>query len=305
MNVILIAVLVLGAIGLTAAAVLYWASKRFAVYEDPRLALVSEVLPQANCGGCGFPGCAGFAGACVKAADAGSMEGLNCPVGGAPVMEQVAGILGLAAAKAAPQVAVVRCNGSCENRPRLARYQGAQSCRVQHLTGMGETGCSWGCLGCGDCVTACAFDAIHMNPETGLPEVDEEKCTACGACAKACPRDIIEIRLRGPKGRRVVVLCNSKDKGALANKVCKVSCIACGKCVKVCEKAQAITITDNLAYIEASKCILCRKCEEVCPKQAIHSINFPPRRPKPETPAAGQAAPTAAEAVAASPTLQA
>ena len=116
--------------------------------------------------------------------------------------------------------------------------------------------------------------------------------------AKACPRDIIEIRLRGPKNRRVVVLCNSKDKGPVANKVCKVSCIACGKCVKVCEKAQAITITDNLAYIDASKCILCCKCEEACPKQAIHAIHFPPRRPKAEAPATSKPAPEAVKPVA-------
>lgn len=129
---------------------------------------------------------------------------------------------------------------------------------------------------------ACQFDAIHINPETMLPEVDEEKCTACGACAKACPRQIIEIRLKGLKNRRMVVLCNNKDKGAIANKVCKASCIGCGKCVKVCEKFEAITLTNNLAYIDAEKCKLCRKCEEACPKGAIHAINFPPRKPKVE-----------------------
>jgi ferredoxin len=124
-----------------------------------------------------------------------------------------------------------------------------------------------------------------MNPETGLPEVDEEKCTACGACAKACPRGIIEIRLKGPKGRRVVVLCNNKDKGAIANKACKASCIGCGKCVKTCEKFEAITLENNLAYIDAEKCKMCRKCEEACPKGAIHAFNFPPRKPKAEEPA--------------------
>ena len=279
MNVILIAVLVLGAIGLIAAAVLYLASKKFAVYEDPRIGQVSAVLPQANCGGCGYPGCSGFAGACVKAADAGSLEGCFCPVGGQPVMTQVADLLGMAAVASAPKVAVVRCNGTCENRPRVVEFDGAHSCRVQNMTGMGETGCVWGCLGCGDCVKACKFDAIHMNPETGLPEVDEEKCTACGACAKACPRGIIEIRLKGLKNRRVIVLCNNKDKGAIANKACKASCIGCGKCTKVC-KFEAITLDSNLAYIDAEKCKLCRKCEEECPKQAIYAFNFPPRKPK-------------------------
>lgn len=278
MNLILVAVLVLGAIGLISALVLYFASHKFAVHEDARIGQVSEVLPQANCGGCGYPGCSGFAAACVKAADAGSLEGKLCPVGGQPVMEKVAGILGLSVAESAPMVAVVRCNGTCENRPRLVEYDGAQSCRVQQMTGMGETGCAYGCLGCGDCVSACKFGALTMNMETGLPEVNEDLCTACGACAKACPRTIIEIRPKGPKGRRMVVLCNNKDKGAVAGKSCKVACIGCGLCVKTCDKFEAITVTDNLAYIDPQKCKMCRKCEDVCPKGAIKAINFPPRK---------------------------
>lgn len=299
MNVILIAVIVLGALGLVSALVLFFASHKFAVHEDPRIGKVSEVLPQANCGGCGYPGCSGFAAACVKAADEGSLDGKLCPVGGQAVMEQVSAILGIAASAAAPRVAVVRCNGSCENRPRIAQFDGATSCRVQQMTGMGETACAYGCLGCGDCVSACQFGAIFMDPETGLPVVDEEKCTACGACAKACPRGVIEIRLKGPKGRRVVVLCNNKDKGAIANKACKVACIGCGKCVKTCEKFQAITLENNLAYIDAEKCKMCRKCEEACPKGAIQGFNFPPRKPKTETPA--QPAPVAEKQEATQP----
>lgn len=285
LDVILIAVCVLGLIGLASAVILFLVSHKFAVHEDPRISQVGAVLPQANCGGCGYPGCSGFAAACVKAADGGSLEGKLCPVGGQPVMEQVADILGMKVEVGAPKVAVIRCNGTCENRPRQAEFDGARSCRVQQMTGMGETGCAYGCLGCGDCVSKCQFDALHMNPETGLPEVDEEKCTACGACAKACPRGIIEIRLKGPKGRRMVVLCNNKDKGAIANKACKASCIGCGKCVKTCEKFEAITLENNLAYIDAEKCKMCRKCEEACPKGAIHAFNFPPRKPKAEEPA--------------------
>ncbi len=286
MNLILIAVIVLGGIGLVAALVLFAASKKFAVHEDPRIAQVAEVLPQANCGGCGYPGCAGFAGACVKAADAGSLDGHLCPVGGQPVMEKVAGILGMTAAASAPKVAVVRCNGTCEARPRVAEFDGAQSCRVQNMTGMGESLCGYGCLGCGDCVKACQFGAISINAD-GIAEVDETKCTACGACAKACPRGIIEIRLAGPKGRRLVVMCNNKDKGAIANKACKNACIGCGKCVKTCDKFEAITMENNLAWIDPEKCKMCRKCEEACPKGAIHAFNFPPRKPKAE----GEAAP--------------
>ena len=187
MNEIMIAVIVLGAIGLLSAVVLYVISHKFAVSEDPRLGEVAAVLPQANCGGCGYPGCSGFAAACVKAADGGSLEGKLCPVGGQPVMEKVASILGMTVGASTPKIAVVRCNGTCENRQRIAEFDGVQSCRVQNMTGMGETACAYGCLGCGDCVAQCQFGAITMNPVTGLPEVDEDKCGGCGSCAKACP----------------------------------------------------------------------------------------------------------------------
>lgn len=279
MDLILVAVISLGAIGLISAIVLFVASKKFAVYEDPRIGEVAEVLPQANCGGCGYPGCAGFAEACVKA---GSLEGKLCPVGGQPVMARVAAILGLEAASAEPKVAVVRCNGSCEHRPRTTRYDGVSSCAVANATYGGETDCTFGCLGCGDCVDACLFDAIHMNPETGLPEVDENACTACGACVKACPRRIIELRPKGKNNRRVYVSCVNKDKGAQTRKACSVGCIGCGKCVKVCP-FEAITLENNLAYIDPAKCKLCRKCEAECPQGAILAVNFPPRKPKVET----------------------
>lgn len=282
MSLILVAVISLGAIGLISAVILYVASKKFAVYEDPRIAQVAEVLPQANCGGCGFPGCSGFAAACVKA---GSLEGKMCPVGGQPTMEKVASILGLEAVASEPKVAVVRCNGTCANRPKLTQYDGVRSCVVANSTFGGETGCTFGCLGCGDCVSACQFDAIHMNPETGLPEVDESKCTACGACSKACPRNIIEIRPKGKNNRRVYVQCVNKDKGAVARKACAAACIGCGKCVKVC-LFEAITLENNLAYIDPAKCKSCRKCEMECPQQAIVAVNFPPRKPKAEAPAA-------------------
>ena len=140
------------------------------------------------------------------------------------------------------------------------------------------------------------------NPETGLPEVDEEKCTACGACSKACPRKIIEIRPKGKNNRRVVVMCVNKDKGAVANKACKASCIGCGKCVKVCP-FEAITLENNLAYIDPAKCKSCRKCEQECPKGAIQAINFPPRKPKVEAPA-GEAATKPAAAKVETPKVE-
>ena len=288
MDLILIAVISLGAIGLVSAIILFVASKKFAVYEDPRIAQVAEVLPQANCGGCGYPGCSGFAAACVKA---GSLEGKLCPVGGQPTMTKVAAILGLA---------VVRCNGTCANRPRVTQYDGVRSCVIANSTYGGETGCTFGCLGCGDCVEACKFDAIHMNPETGLPEVDEAKCTACGACSKACPRNIIEIRPKGKNNRRVYVQCVNKDKGAVARKACTAACIGCGKCVKVCP-FEAITLENNLAYIDPAKCKSCRKCEMECPQNAIIAVNFPPRKPKTEAAPADAAKPAVAKPAEAKP----
>ena len=282
MDFILTAVIVLGAIGLIAAIVLFVCSKKFAVYEDPRIGQVNELLPGANCGGCGFAGCGGMADALVKGADLGSIDGLNCPVGGSEVMGQVADLLGMAIANGDPMVAVVRCNGTCELRPKVNEYSGLRTCAAMHACGAGETNCGFGCLGCGDCVAACQFDAIHINPETGLPEVDEDKCTACGACAKACPRNIIELRKKGPKNRRVFVSCVNKDKGAVAMKACKAACIGCGKCVKEC-KFEAITVENNVSYIDFNKCRLCKKCVDVCPTKAIHAVNFPAPKPAPST----------------------
>ncbi|GAD05662.1 ferredoxin [Porphyromonas crevioricanis] len=287
--IILTTVVVLVVIGAIGSLLLFLAAKKFEVKEDPRIGQVAEVLPQANCGGCGFPGCSGFASACAKAD---SLDGLFCPVGGADVMNKVADILGMSAGAADPMVAVVRCNGDCEARPRTNTYDGAMSCAIAAALYSGETGCSYGCLGCGDCVAACNFGAIHMNPETGLPEVDEEKCTACGACVKACPKHIIELRKKGPKSRRIFVSCVNKDKGGVAKKACTNACIGCSKCLKEC-KFEAITIENNLSYIDWQKCRLCRSCVEVCPTHAIHELNFPPRKPKPEVPAAKPEATTA------------
>lgn len=275
MNLVLIATLSLGIIGAISAVILYFVAQKFKVYEDPRNGQVEEALPGANCGGCGYPGCKGFADACVKAE---SLDGLLCPVGGTPVMKKVAAILGREVAESTPKVAVLRCNGSCNNRPKTNLYNGAKSCAIEASLYGGETDCAFGCLGNGDCVKACAFDAIHMNPETGLPEIDDEKCTACGACVKACPKMIIELRKKGPKSRRIFVSCVNKDKGATARKACIAACIGCGKCAKECP-FDAITIENNLAYIDDNKCRLCRKCEAVCPTGAIHAINFPPRKP--------------------------
>ena len=277
MSVLLSAVVTLGAIGAGSAAILYFVGRKFHVEEDPRIEEVQEALPAANCGGCGFPGCASFANACVKAE---TLDDLYCPVGGQETMNKVAEILGKTAVVAAKKIAVVRCGGSCDERPRLNLYDGAPNCAIAAALYGGDTGCSFGCLGLGDCVESCTFDAIHINPVTMLPEVEEDKCTACGACVKACPKNIIELRKQGPKSRRIYVNCVNKDKGASAKKACNVACIGCSKCQQVCP-FEAITIENNLAFIIDDRCRLCRKCVSACPTNSILELNFPPRKETP------------------------
>lgn len=297
MNVILWTIVIITVLGLVLSLVLYLVAKKFKVEEDPRIDEIEAVMPGANCGGCGFAGCRAFAKACV---DAGNLDSNFCPVGGNDVMKKVASVLGIEVKEKAPMVAVVRCNGSCENRPRTNTYDGVSSCRIKAALYAGDTGCSFGCLGCGDCVAACQFGAIKMNPETGLPVVDENLCTACGACAKACPKNVIELRNKGPRGMRVFVSCINKDKGAVARKACKAACIGCGKCAKVCTH-DAITVENNLAYIDFTKCKLCRKCVAECPTGAIHEVNFPVLKPKPAAPAAKAVADAKPAAPAAKP----
>lgn len=278
-QVILYAVLALGAIGIAAAIILYFVSQKFKVIEDPRIDEVAEQLPGANCGGCGYAGCRNFAEAIVAA---GNMDNLSCPVGGNAVSINIAPILGIVAVEKAPMIAVVRCNGTKINAPAKSLYDGAQTCAYANSLFAGESGCPNGCLGCGDCVDACNFDAMYMDKTTGLPVVIEDKCVSCGACVKACPRNIIELRLQGKKSRRIYVDCVNKEKGAIARKNCSVACIGCGKCVKACE-FDAITLVNNLAYIDAEKCKLCRKCAAECPTGAIVEMNFPPRKEKEAT----------------------
>ena len=282
---ILIAVIVLGAIGAFFAVVLYFVAQKFKVVEDPLIDEVAEVLPGANCGGCGKAGCRAFAEACVAQH---SLEGLRCAPGGDAVAAKIAELLGCAVEQGEPQVAVVRCHPANCGENRRSNYDGLKSCAFAATVYTGENGCPFGCLGCGDCVAACQFDAIHMDAETGTPVVDEEKCTACGACAKACPRRVIELRNKGNKGRRVFVRCINKEKGAVAMKTCKNACIGCGKCAKVCP-FEAITVSDNVAYIDYTKCKACRKCVTECPVHAITDVNFPAPAKKLEPPKPAEA----------------
>ncbi|MCQ2331785.1 MAG: Fe-S cluster domain-containing protein [Paludibacteraceae bacterium] len=280
MNIVITSIVILGAIGCLSAVILYFVAKKFKVEQDDRIDQIVEVLPGANCGGCGFAGCQGFATACVKA---GSLENKFCPVGGAPVMQKVGSILGVEASEVEPMVAVVRCNGTCANRPKTNTYDGAKNCRIAASHYAGETACGYGCLGFGDCAAACNCGAIKVNPETGIVEIDEELCVGCGACAKACPHNVIEIRKKGLKGRRVYVGCVNKDKGAVARKACKAACIGCGKCEKTCPFG-AIKVENNVAYIDFNVCKLCRKCVVECPTGAIKDVNFPtpPVKPAPK-----------------------
>jgi len=274
---VLLTIAMLSVLGLLAAVILYFVAQKFKVVEDPRIDLVNEALPGANCGGCGYTGCIAFAEALVKST---SFEGLNCPVGGADTMGKVALILDRQPVAVEPKVAVVRCNGTPDNAVRTSYYDGAMSCRIAHSLYGGTTGCQFGCLGCGDCVLACKFDAMYMDPVTELPVILDDKCVACGACVKACPRNIIELRKRNKKDRKIYVSCVNKDKGGPARKACKVACIGCGKCVKVCPY-DAITMENNLAFIDSYKCKLCRKCVAECPTGAILEIGFPGKEQKP------------------------
>jgi len=275
---VIITVISLSLLAFLAAVILYYISQKFRVYEDPRIDEVQEVLPAANCGGCGFPGCRNFAEALVKAE---TFEGLNCPVGGAETMAQAAKILGKEAPAVDPLVAVLLCNGSPEHRQRTSHYDGVLNCSIAHSLYGGDTDCSYGCLGHGDCVTACDFDAMYMDENTLLPVIIDDKCVACGACVRACPRHLIELRKKAKKDRKIYVACQNCDKGGPARKACKVACIACGKCEKVCE-FDAITIENNLAYIDSFKCTFCRKCVTECPTGSIIELNFPPRKQKTE-----------------------
>ena len=286
---VLFTILTLSLLGILAAVILYFVAQKFKVEEDPRIDDVEKMLPGANCGGCGFAGCRGLADALVSKDD---ISALFCPVGGAATMEGIATYLGKVAPKKEPTVATVRCGGVCSKRPRTNEYNGTKSCVIAASFYVGESACAYGCLGYGDCVEACAFDAIKVNPETGIAEVNPDKCTACGACVKACPKKIIELRKKWPKNRAVYVACASKDKGAVTMKACKAGCIGCGKCAKVCA-FDAITVENGLAYIDSQKCKLCRKCVNECPTGAIVLKGMDPLPKEPKAAPAKPAEPKA------------
>lgn len=249
---------------------LAFAAQKFAVKVDPKVEMVRDVLPGANCGACGFAGCQGYAEAVVTKPE---VPPNLCAPGKATVAEAVARITGKAAAAVEPNFARIMCQGGWSKSIKRFKYEGVQDCRAAVLAGGGDKACMYGCLGYGTCARVCPFGAITMN-EDHLPVVDITKCTGCRKCEQACPKKVIEVL---PASRQVLVACHSKDKGPETKKNCSVGCIACGKCVKICP-FDAPSITTNLSRIDLDKCKVCGLCVSPCPTGAI--VDFIPHRSK-------------------------
>jgi electron transport complex protein RnfB len=235
---IIVPILTMAVLGFLFSSGLAVAYKKLRVDEDPRVEKVSEILPQANCGACGFSGCRAFAEAVVR----GDAEAGGCPVGGQETAEQVADVLGLNVGEMIKKVARVHCRGFKDAAKSRGAYLGIATCAAAHLTG-GNKQCSYGCMGYGDCVRACLFEALYMGSD-GVPVVIEEKCTACGKCVDSCPRDIMELH---PLSQNILVYCRSLDGPKTARKLCKNACLACGICVRACP--DGIVMENNLAII--------------------------------------------------------
>lgn len=261
MNGIVLAIVAVSVIGLISAVVLSVASKFMAVPVDERFGPVRECLPGANCGACGYAGCDAYAQALISGDE--SRPNL-CVPGGADSAKGIGGLLGLEAGDVKPMIAVVKCNGTCENTADKEDYQSVNSCKAAKLFFGGKGTCTFGCMGLGDCAKVCPQDAISII--NGVAQVDPISCIGCGLCAKTCPNGVIEVI---PADFKVRVMCNNKQKGAAAMKACKASCIGCMKCVKTCQH-EAITVVDNLAHIDQDKCTGCGECAEACPKKCIH-----------------------------------
>jgi len=254
------AVLALSGLGLLFAVLLAIGSKAFHVEIDPREEEVLWALPGANCGGCGYPGCAGFAAAVISGEAA--VDG--CPVGGAALAKVLGEIMGQEAPTGNKKIAKVMCRGDREIAPERFKYDGIMTCQAATSVASGFKGCTFGCLGLGDCVEACAFDALKIG-EYGLPIVDAEKCVSCGKCVLACPRNLMQMV---DETKKVHILCSSHAKGADTRKVCKEGCIACQLCVKNCPVG-AISMDNNVAVIDYEKCINCGLCVAKCPMHTI------------------------------------
>jgi len=240
MSGLLISVLTMGLLGAVFAFGLSIAQKKLRVEEDPRIDAVEGVVPGANCGGCGYPGCRAFSEAVVK----GDAPPDGCPVGGKETAAAVAEILGIQLEESERRVAVLMCRGTNEAAKRKAEYRGIDQCYAAALVQQGDKFCAYGCLGFGDCVEVCAFDALHMG-DAGLPVVDRGACTACGKCVKACPKHLFELH---PESRRFFVFCKSKDDPKTSRQSCKNACTGCRICTKGAGDGE-IVVEDNLSRI--------------------------------------------------------
>lgn len=256
---IIIPSITLGAIGLFLGLVLAVASVIFKVEVDERIPGITEVLPGANCGGCGYAGCSAYAAAIVN-----DDADINlCNVGGQASQNAIADIMGVEAGEFIPQVATVRCGGTCDAAKYRFEYDGIHDCAAAALVCGGFKSCTYGCLGLGNCMRVCINDAITM--EAGVAKIDKNKCCGCGSCVLECPRNIIELI---PVKKKVAVKCVSKDKGARVREVCSAGCIGCKMCEKACPEG-AISVKDNVAAIDYDKCTGCGLCAEKCPVKCI------------------------------------
>ena len=253
------ALAILGGLGLLFGALLGVASIVFRVNGDERVEKIVACLPGANCGGCGYAGCANFAQAVVDGA-----AGVNgCPVSNMEQRAAIAQVMGQAAEGSERVSAVVLCSGAAGVAEEKYRYYGVDDCNAAARLGGGQKQCAYACLGLGTCAKACKFDAITIKD--GVAIIDREKCTACGMCVKACPKHVIELI---PQSAQRIVKCKSQEKGPVVTKACRVGCIGCRICVKACP-VDAITVENNLAKIDYSKCINCGECKVKCPRGII------------------------------------
>lgn len=257
---ILIPVIIVGGLGIIFGILLGIASKVFALKVDEKIPVLMEILPGANCGGCGFAGCAAYANALVK----GGVKPNMCPVGGNDVAKKVAEVLGVEVKEREKLVARVLCSGTPDKAVQKYIYQGPRECHGAARLGGGEKMCPHGCLGFGSCVAVCKFDAISI--ESGVAVVDPDKCIACGACALECPKNIIKLV---PAKSKYTITCKSVEKGKQTRLDCSVGCIGCGICERNCPE-DAIHIKDNVAVIDAKKCVGCGICAEKCPQKTIN-----------------------------------
>lgn len=261
-------ILILAILGFAVAVMLGFASKIFYVEEDPKVEAVLEALPGANCGGCGYAGCEGYANAVVKSPN---VAANLCVAGGAKTAAQVGELTGKAVTESDPLISFRRCDKISGKVQKRYTYQGLPSCAAAATLAQGSDVCSHSCLGFGDCVVACPFDALYLKD--GIVCVRENICTGCGKCTHACPRNILELI---PRRARVAVRCSSRDKLRAVMDVCLVGCIQCGKCIKSCP-AGAISFQDSRIHIDQQKCLAygdeCELiCSKGCPRQILRNL---------------------------------